>query len=575
MIKLTHQIVDQNYRLVGFIGEGKAKEFLGVSNEKVSRPISMKYIVESNFSNKQIGVRNGGIVEKEGFKLNSLDMKVIVGNNYIDVDNTIEILRRVEYNNENVGFDVRICGKQDVRFSYANVIKLSYLFRPTNFVIRRNDNKMFIAGKAGTSLSMIPAVSLGEKQNAKRTKPTTKTTAPITGVIENEVDIMSLYEYTRDIGGSIVNLPGTKYKSTTGSKQVAKEFVSMQIGEVATPYLDFNATKLNVSCNFRRPGAVAVELKPGSLTNITTFVHAKKNVFLNGENYISRLGVGVSNNKKEEFLNKFSKGVAISEITDNSIIAPIRMLTGQPNTSFYEVDTSKLGLIAKEKIDGYILNTNELYRKVLTLEENRVVAKYFRGLIKGAESNGEVAKETKDIAPQFAVLSDEELKVLSKNGIDIYSGAFTAKMETSEGEGHSGSKEPKADDTIEIAYAIDGLNADRIKAADMVADNNKLPNFLGTVIAKFNSIEDLGARVEKAREALSRVEASISAIRKELWLHKCAMWLKSNKLGIHGQDSGVWELNTKKRTKALCYNCTAPGCEGLQLLVNGIDIVKA
>lgn len=569
MIKLTNLIVDQNYRLIGFTGEGKAKDFGELSTEKVTRPISMKYIFDTNFSNKQIAAKRGVITEKDGFKLNSLPMLMLSDTGYVPVQNTIELTTRYVQNNEIIGFGVIVGKEQAARFTYENTLKMCDLFKPLNFVIRYGkDNKRFIAGKPGCSLSELPMEVIGSTTDAKRTKPTTKKAEAITGNFVNEVDILDLYDFVRNVNGFIINLPGTKYKITTESAAAAMEFVPFNIGEVGTPWLDFNETKFNVSCNFKKPGAVAMELQPHKRTNVITFVYRRKNIFFNGDNYIQKLGVVIPNEAEESLLKTFGRSMSFTPITDAGMISPISMLIAQTNVKFYEVDTSKIGIIAKSKLDSLIIPTQDIYSKVLTLTQNKFITKYLNGLVKELKEAGCVTtgEKIKDIAPQFAAMSNEELVALTENGIDIYTGAFTSRDESNKTSGVS------SDETVEVAYAIDGLSVSSLTYKQMVAGGDKVPNFLATEIAKFNSIKDLNERGKKARETLDALEKSTGEIKRVLWLHKCAMYLKSNKTSVHSHDKRNWELNTKKRTKAKCYNCRLKNCERLQLLVSNIDI---
>lgn len=567
MIKLTQTIVDQSYRLIGFTGEGKAKDFGDLSNEKVMKPISLKFIFGTRFSNKQISVKNGTIIEHEGFRLNKLPMIMLTDSGYVNVDNTIKLTKRYVQDNVNIGFGVEM-GGTPAKFTYENVLKLCDLFNPVNFVIRTGkDNKRYISGKPGSSISDLPVEVVGTTTAAKRVKPTTKEAGPVTGELVHEVDILQLYEFIRSVNGYIINLPGTEYKATTESAAAAKEFVPFGIGEVGVPYLDFNESKFNVNCNFKKPGAVAIELKPGRITNVITYVYRRKNVFFNGENYIKKLGVVVPTSSEAELLSRFGKSMAMTAITDPGMVSPICMLIGQTNVKIYEVDTSKIGIIAKSRIDSFILDTNNLYKDVLQLTGNKFIIKYLNGLIKDLKATGCVPESSKlrDIAPQFAAMDNSELEKLSENGIDIYTGAYTSKDESRKTSGSS-------EDTVEVEYAIEGLNANSLTYKKMVEDGSKNPDFLNSVISSMESIENFGDRADKAYEMLEKLQKTNDEIKRRIWLHKCAMYLKSNKSSVHSHDAKMWVLNDKKRTKAKCYNSKVKGCERLQLLVLNIDI---
>lgn len=573
MVKLTHLIVGEAYNLIGFVAEGTDKDFGRIGNGKQSMPVTLKYLYDTNFNNKQLAFRKGKIIEKPGFKLNKLPMLMLTGDDYKPVDNTITLTKRFVQDNENIGFEVKIGNMGVSKFSYENTIKMCDLFRPSNFIIRMGEDKSgnpkrFIAGKPNQPISGLPMEVVGQTSDAKRTKPTTKKVTDITGEYVHEVDILELYNYIRSIDGFIINLPGTEYKATTESAAVGEQFIPFNIGEVGTPILDFNETKFNVNCNFKKPGAVAIELKPGKATNVITFVYRRKNVFFNGENYIRRLGVVIPNDKETELLNKFGRSMALTEITDPGMIRPISMLIGRINMKFYEVDTSKIGIIAKSKLNGMILSTQELYHTVLTLTQSKYIIKYANGLLKELRSTGMVPESEKvlDIAPQFAAMGSDELDQLINNGIDIHSGAYTVKDETKTTSGISG------DDTVEVAYAIDGLNLGSLTYKMMAAMDKKVPSFLIPTISKLSEIKDLGDRARATKELLTSIQKVADDAKTKLWLHKCAMYLISNKTSVHSHDKKNWEINTKKRTKAKCYNCKLKGCENLQVLLSNIDI---
>ena len=574
MIKLTGLIVDSSFRLLGFIGKGSAKDFGELGKGTISKPISLKYLFGINFSNKQIATKNGTIIEKEGFKLNTLPMvmlkEVDKAPSYVDIDNTLTLLKRYVQDNENVGFDIQVGSDMTSKQTTENIIRLCSIFNPTNFVVRTGkDGKKFIAGKAGTSLSTLPVEVLGTPIDAKRTRPAAKKAGQITGDYVNDVDILDLYDFIRDVNGFIINLPGTVYKATTESAAASNNFIPFDIGEVGTPYLDFNESKINVSCNFKKPGAVAVQMSSGKMTNVITFLYRRKNIFYNGENYIHKLGVVIPLDAEAALIEKFGRSMSFTELTDPKITRTISMLIAQQNVKFYEVDTSKIAIISRKKYDKFIIPTKDIMGKVETLTRNKLVIKYLNGMKKDiANTIGSIpgTERIRDIAPQFGGMSNEDLRIIADAGVDIYSGAFLLKDETKKSSGiNDGSN-------VEITYAIEGLNVSSITYAQMVNGAKKVPDFLLNVVARFESISSLSDRAEKADQLIAELSKVNAKIERELWTHKCAMYLKSNKSSVHSHDKANWAINTKKRTKATCYNCTIPGCEKLQLLVLNIDI---
>lgn len=569
MVKLDSLVVDTSFRLIGFVLEGSPKdfgEFAADNKVKVHKTVSLSYLFNSNFVNKQISMQGNTIVEKEGFKLSSLKMLMFNGNEYISIDNTIKLVRRHVQNNENVGFDCIIGGKPVKNISYVNVINLCNMFKPVNFVVRNStNNKKYIAGKTGETLSSLEANYIGDKPVAKRLKSSATDAPEMTGDFKKDIDIFELYDFIRGVNGFIVNLPGTKYKATTNSPSASEEFVPFNIGEVGSPWLDFNETKFNISCNFKRPGAVAVKFE-NKTTNVITFIYRRKNIFYDGKNYISRLGVVIPNSAEESLISTFGKTMTFTEIVDPGIVMPISMLIAQTNVKMYEVDTSKVAMMTKEKAKKQILSCEEIYDNVRKLTENKFRLKFLNGELKDLKANANVpsAEKIRGVAPQFAAMSNAELEILTQNGIDIYSGAFTSKEEYQ-------SKPKEESDAIEIQYIIEGLNVSSVSYKDMVNESAKVPEFMLQFISKIKTYRsDLIKYGEILIESIDRLNKENSDIKRRMWLHRIAMYTLSNMTSIHSHDKDNWELNTKKRTKATCYNCKVEGCERLQLLVSNV-----
>lgn len=567
MIKLIKLVVNKDYRLLGFMAEGTEKDFGGSSRHKVTDVISLNRMKAMGFKNKQIVIRNGVIVEQGDFRLNHLDMLMAVDEGgFIPVDNTIAITKVYMMNNERVGFELTFGDGSAHKISYNNTISLCDLFRPLNFVVRYKDNKRFIAGKANSSLSSIPVETLGVESKAKKPKPAAKAIEQVTGDFINEIDILDLYDFIREVNGFIVNLPGTAYKTTTESSAVGAGFIGFDIGEVGTPWLDFNETKLNVSCNFKKPGVLPLEISPGVNKNIVTFVYRRKNIFYNGQNHIGRLGVIIPEGEQDRVLAKFGKSMSFTPITNDKMIQTMYMLTGKRKIVLYEVDTSKVGLIARSKLDELIIPTQDVYKYQLDLTKSKLIIKYLNGLMKELDTSGEFNGSKKEIAPQFKSLTSNELEVLEANGIDIYSGAFTLRDE-----GHKSSGMGQ-DDLIEMEYGIDGLYASKFTYKQICECGEKIPKFLKDVVYEFGGISDINTKMERASSLLEEMNSRVNHSKRKLWLHKSAMYLKSNKSGVHSHDKKNWELDERKRTKSKAYNCRLQGCEKLKLSLKNIDI---
>ena len=194
MIKITKTIVDSNRRLIGFMMKGKEKEFGGFSKDIIERGVPTDSLLNQKFSNNQIAVVNRKIVERNNFKINSLPMTIYTGDGYVDIDNSVNLIKRYVQNNKNIGFRVRFSDGSEDNFQYENVLMLCHWFRPGNFAIRTSSKGLqYICGKSGVALEDIPATVIGDEpeKKAKRLKSAAKEKTPeFNGAIESGFDIL-------------------------------------------------------------------------------------------------------------------------------------------------------------------------------------------------------------------------------------------------------------------------------------------------------------------------------------------------------------------------------------------------
>ena len=575
MIKLTHMIVDSNFNLIGFVAEGSAKEFGLMGDEVISQSLSLKRLFESNFSNKQISVKNGIINEKTGFKLNTIGMVKMDGNRFIPIKNEITLVSRYVQNNKNVGFGALI-GEDptEYKFTTDNIVRICDRFKPINFVVRNyGENKRAIVGKRGSSIDELPAIQIGSTKTKRSTTPLTTVDGGVSTSVVHNVDIFDLYEFIREVGGYIVNMPGSKYSAHTNANTTHSAFVSYGFGEVGSPWLDFHESKFNINCNFKRPGEVVVKMPDGSQKKITTFVYRKKSIFFNGAHNIEKLGVIIPTSAEGELLSRFGSSMSLTEIPDKIDTGIVSVISGVVgDIKLYEVDVSKVSMMSEDKARKFVLNSKDLKAKVFEYNTNKMIAKYLNGLSKELKALVNVDNSNKKpIHQSFSMMSTEELKCLIEHGIDIYTGAFMLENQNKSTSKTGGSSTSTSE--MEALYGIDGLNANNLTYKQMVECGPKVPAFLQGVVGQMNSIEDFKGRGDKARAMLDIIESKNSKLRYEIWMHKCAMYVLSNKRGLHSHDRANWIVNESKRTKAKCYKCAAADCSGLQITVDNIDLV--
>ena len=592
MLKIVKSIVDPKRNLIGFMLEGKEKEFGGMSSNKVVQPISIKELINRKFSNNQIAVSENKLMEKNNFKINSIPMCVFTGNNYIDVDNTFNLTARYVQNNENIGFEVVFGDGSKLNFKYEQIIALATWFKPGNFMIRKSStNKYFISGKAGhEKLSDLPAVNIGEESKAKRLKSSAKEkTEKFNGVLPNGFDILDVYSFIDSCGGCIIKLPNEKYTGVDKTSKVLDEkagFVSLGIGEVASAKPMYNASKLNVNAGFKKVGVVNIPLN-GQKIGITTFTYRTKSIFLKGENNIKKFGIAVPIERENDLVKALGGSLALQKITDETITKPLGQVIDASALVFYTVDTSQIDLISNKKQDDSILSANELTeilkeRFVLNLITKMCSPK--TGLIK--EIKNELGPDefasANDKKPFgiFATMSKEYLDTISTFGIDVYTGAFDSVKAL--GEGYKAPSSPKSEEdgeeNIVIEYTLKGYEAGKISYKIIAEEaakgtNSKVPESVTKIYNELISIDNLKDRLKAAQRIYNEADKKFNETTKRLWMHNASMFIKGNKSKIHTHDSKNWAIDTSSRVKtATVYAYTGKDINGLSVKVSGVTI---
>ena len=152
-----------------------------------------------------------------------------------------------------------------------------------------------MVGKAGTSLESLPAVELaGDKKTSKKAKTSTaRDKSDVQGVeISKDFDILQLYDIINEANGIIIKLPSEDYKkSKPAEKKTSSEFISLGVGEIASPKPLYTEKSLNVNSNFKKVGKVDINMK-GQPIPVYTYTVTSKHLFFNGRTLFSSYVIG-------------------------------------------------------------------------------------------------------------------------------------------------------------------------------------------------------------------------------------------------------------------------------------------
>lgn len=586
-LQITKTIVNGQRGLIGFFLKGREKDLGGFSEETVERGMPLSELAKVNFSNNQISVVGGKIVERGKFRINTLPMCVYVGGEagYIPLDNTVNIIRRFVQDNENVGFRMQFSDGSEENLMYNNVLTLCKWFKPGNFCIRTSSQgRSYIAGKSGSLLESIPETIIGKKPEVKpkRMKSAAKEKkSSITGGFEHGFDILDIYQFINDCGGSVIKLPSEDYVAASEGGDVTVEgFTPLGIGEVASPIPAFNATKLNVNADFKKVGVVPVNIN-GMQTNLTSFVYRKKSIFLGGENYIKKFGIAVTKEKEDELVSALGRSLALEKIEDKSVTQPLSQVIDAESLAFYKVDTSKIDLISEKKRASSIMSAEELVKVCQKMYELKLLSKSLGlkgGMMKDIKDvigvEGVAQAKSKKLFGLYSMMNADALQIITDAGIDVYTGAFIKEGTPSRRSSGGGS----GTETVEIEYILKGYDASKITGKQVLSwaqekDTTKLPASVIKYLSELFKIVDMKERYLAASKLSSKVDAEIANMNKKLWMHNASMYLAGNKTLIHTHDKSKWVVDGSSRVKtAQVYMCTEPKAEGLTVKFKGVNI---
>ena len=583
--KITKSIIDNSMSLIGFFVKGKDKDLGGVSDEQVERSISLQNMAAMNFRTLQLSVSNAGIVEGKNFKINSLPMVMYNNNGYVPVDNRIEIIKRFEQivpgtgKREKIGFRLRFADGSENNFKYKNTIVLSRWFKPTNFCVKTKSNgTLFISGN-GIALDDIPCEIIGDTPERinKRAEPSTEKANKHIKGLTNDFDIIDVCDLISSVDGSIIKFIGDNYVPISKDIVTSEEFTPYNVGEVASAKLKFNASKLNVNANFKKPGQVLV-----NGMNIPTFVYRTKSIFVAGEGYVKTFGVAIPKANENNFVQTIGKSMAIEKVTDNMLLQPLNVAVAYNNYtfndySFYRIKLGNIDLISNSRREKSILSTNQIAELCKRLYEYKVVNKAMgtRGGLLGElrEKLGPegIAKATsKRPAGIFQFMGQDQLNEMTNRGFDVYTGAYIKAPVVQKG-ASSGDAETK----VEIVYNLKGLDAGKITAKSALEyarnnDTTKLTSSMIELIMKVANIPDLNQQYSEANKLYYQTEAEIEKINRMFWMHNASMFLAGNKNKVHTHDKGDWTLgNTRAKNAEVYTNNSIPN---LSVKITGVTI---
>lgn len=586
MIKLKKVILSEGYVVIGFVAEGKAKEFGEVGTGTIQRRVSTNDLISAKFKNNQVEVLQNGVIKEVGdFKLKSLEAEKFIQkeNKFVPCNTDITLLGRVLVDGELKGFDVSIAGTK-ARLMSADIINRTGIFNTTNFVIRKVGDKKYIAGKPGMSIDTLPSVSLtssGNKTGRKAKRAGAVENAGMNMVRISYFDMITLCDVLEELGGKFVYLPGVVYNRTTAmSQKVSSDFKKTGV-EVAKPEIAFSEKKVNVNIPFNQIGQLALNIG-GTYKTFYPFVYKTKTVFKGGKLNAPYLGLVVKNDKVDELQKRFGASMSLSVITDVMANMYVKMLLNVPDADSYTLlalNTTNLSPMNKASADKYLLSEKEIYDLTLKMLNIKPALSYVKGLKKELETL--IISEGGSPRPLYGVYklsSDEELEALKEAGVDVFTGAYTKVEEAEEKEGEAGTDAGAVEVGVEVSFGIDGMKSTPSYGTISKGKEKalaKFPKALEIVNAAdgiFKTSGDPNEQYKKLEALEAELNKQKKAAVKTMWLNNVAAYTLGVYQDFKVKDRSHW--TTSKTVKnGVVWSYTGTECAGLSCTVCGTTLV--
>jgi hypothetical protein len=562
-MRLIKSIVNINNDLVGFVVKAKTKEInpQAVTNEVQQCALSLQNIIQLKPRSSQFVIRDGRLICKPPFKINTLPMAVVDNNNNMqDINNEITLLSRILLDGKIKGFRVQLPNGNKTPFKYKDVLMLTNWYKPTNFTVRTKDGKNYIVGLRGNKIEDLPEEEMRSNQQTNKKSRTSshsvdKKTVENTPV-KRDADLVTLIDFVSQCEGCIVNLPNARYKSTTASTQrTSDDFTYINRGELGTSSLDYGEEKLNATIKFRKPGSVRLQ---GIPQDIYAFTWSAKAVFANGVNNMPVIGIGVTEQVADAIKSVYGEQLIAKSIENDKLY---KMLSMRNDLHFFEISADKLDLMSEEtahRIADGDLNTKIIKNSydLATCKIKISLAKEFKKEVEKAIGMDGVLNASKKQSKLFGLyngLNNETLKKLKELGINPFTGEYTGKRELTEEELEKENEKTsviKEENVIMLKFEAFGSTRPKVAEIEGVLNGTKKSKKVTSgVIDIYNTIKGLVASMDEQAyinivQYLEQCNKELKGYKKTLWLCKVA-WLTLGKGTL--VTNGLW---TEKESKS-------------------------
>lgn len=394
---ILKSVLDNNYNVFGFIFDDN-------SFKDINELSSIK------FENNEIKVCSDLVYEKNKFKIKNIPMMIKKGQDFLEIKNDIEVLKKIITNNKLSGFLINI-NNEEVVLELNEFYKLSLWCNTLNYIVKKREDIFYICGKKGTKIETLPIYDYINERPTAYIKNLRTTINKNINMSNFRLDVINFFEYLDSKNITLLKLPENDYIQSKKSKEIDNKFIDLGIGELINPKIVYSDNKININMICKKMGNANIDGILYPVFDITS-----KHLFLNGANYLKEISIIIEKNKVKdllEYLRLFDSDLLIKKYVNNSVINKIKSFLMKDNIEIYNINTKYL----KISNENYDLSIYALFFKISDLFKYKTIMRYLNFIKKELDINPEKTRYG-----IYSKLNNSELLNLENNGIDIYSG---------------------------------------------------------------------------------------------------------------------------------------------------------
>ncbi len=424
MVKIVSTIVNAELMLIGL-----ELEF----DDKSVVPYDMNKLKQMGLNNHQMLISGNKMQLKGNFKLNSIPMKVYMGNGFMPISNSVTIVGRENNGTDDTAYHVVTGDGRKARVTIDGLRMLNELFKPTNFVVnRRSDTgKSYLTSKPGApKISDLPIVGGVAKQLSTRTYKK-DVVAP-----NGDLSFWNLCTMIDSMNGVFIKLPNVRYNSETHMVIPSEKASSAQdissYGEFALPNLEVVTSNANLNLSFRAQVKVDITDTDGNkLFDIWSNKISTKTVFKNGKCNMSEIGILVKNTVRDQLFAAL-QGFDYGRLDDAQLRKYYAQVAGKGSADDLTIiwlSLKKVPAFTKADVDKLRATLPTPAAFVKNIFDYTCIKKALTEFTKVKREAIKAGNGIKTVSPELSHCTPEQLAAIARAGIDTTYNSYTFKAE--------------------------------------------------------------------------------------------------------------------------------------------------